>query len=182
MLESSGQGTMLRNKCIAFLILWSFGCGGRPSNPGYEVVSHPPAEVNNDAFEHVEVTLNGVDAFTLIPKLTTGDNVAVRARIVRNDKSIIPAIVNLHVRLLPEGSPEERWESFDFDDEFNGTIDILSGQSTFESVIRATPGRFDVRCYALYIVATEEKPAFYLLGKGKAEVTEGRKEPKASAH
>ena len=130
----------------------------------------------------MEVTLNGVDAFTLIPKLTTGDNVAVRARIVRNDKSIIPAIVNLHVRLLPEGSPEERWESFDFDDEFNGTIDILSGQSTFESVIRATPGRFDVRCYALYIVATEEKPAFYLLGKGKAEVTEGRKEPKASAH
>ena len=182
MSEGSGLRTFRRNSRTAFLILWSLGCGGRPSNPGAEVISHPPVEVNIDAFEDVEVTLNGVDAFNLIPELTTGDKVAVRARIVRNDRTIIPSIATLLVRLLPEGTPEERWESFKVEDEYIGVIDVLSGQSTFEPVIRERPGRFDLRCYALYMVATEEKPAFYLIGKGKAEVTEGRKEPKASAH
>ena len=177
MSEGSGLRTFRRNSRTAFLILWSLGCGGRPSNPGAEVISHPPVEVNIDAFEDVEVTLNGVDAFNLIPELTTGDKVAVRARIVRNDRTIIPSIATLLVRLLPEGTPEERWESFKVEDEYIGVIDVLSGQSTFEPVIRERPGRFDLRCYALYMVATEEKPAFYLIGKGKAEVTAGRKEP-----
>lgn len=176
MSEGSGLWTFCCSRCAVFLILGSLGCNGRPSNPGYEVVSHPPAEVNADVFEEVKVTLNDVDPFAAIPMLTRGENVAVRASVVRHDKSI-PSMINIHVRLLPEGSPEERWVSFDFADEFNNTINILSGQSEFTSVVRAAPGRFDVRCYALYIVATEEKPAFYLIGKGKAEVTEGRKEP-----
>jgi hypothetical protein len=161
-----------KNLCIT-LLMCLVGCNQRPTNPAVDVLSNPPEEINRSTHTETSVLLNGQPALGETLSLTSGEKVHIDMKVVRHDMKVVPMTAMLEIRVMPEGSVGKQWASFQFIDHFICVPDVLNGTASLDTTVQAAPGTYDYRCFMMYYFATEEKPQFYLISKGKVIVADG---------
>jgi hypothetical protein len=154
------------------LLVFLVGCNRRPTNPAADVVDNPPEEINTTIHSEVEILLNGQPAVGETVSLTSGEKLKIDMKLTRRDTSVLPTISTLYIRVLPEGSTGTRWARLPLVEHFVCVPDILNGTMTLDTVVSAPTGTYEYRCFMMYLYATEEKPEFYLVSKGKFLVAE----------
>ncbi|MFN9717700.1 MAG: hypothetical protein ACK58L_03340 [Planctomycetota bacterium] len=93
-------------------------------------------------------------------------------KLIRRNMQMIPMTNMLHIRFMPEGATGKQWANYPFIEEFICVPDVLHGTASLDTVVKSVSGTYEYRCFMMYHFATEEKPEFYLISKGKVVIAE----------
>lgn len=156
---------------LLLVLLLPLGCSGErqlPRDPAWEVLNKPPAEITNEYVSQWSATANGVDILEGVT-VQQGSKVELTVDAELSD-TLSPHIVGIiEVRMLPQGTSDSDWETWEFPMRWFIGIDDSNPP---RGDVKVDPGVYDARIYFLGMNPYEEIPLLELLAKTTVTVVE----------
>lgn len=165
------KGTLMRaavSVCVMFCVLFAAGCEQEPVNPAVEVLNNPPADVDLSRTREVKIEINGQDLSEGVT-VRQGEPVQVTGTVDLDDSTFESPHVfgNVHIRMLPVGTEEDAWGSWNYAMEW---ATAATKELTYSGEVDAPPGEYEARAYMIIGGMLEEVPTFDLLVKSTVTV------------
>jgi len=159
--------------CVMFCVLFAAGCEQEPVNPAVEVLNNPPTDVDLSRTRAVKIEVNGQDLSEGVT-VRQGEPVQVTGTIDLDDSTFESPHVfgNVHIRMLPVGTEEDAWGSWNYAMEW---VTAATKELSYSGKVDAPPGEYEARAYMVIGGLLEEVPTFDLLVKSTVTV-EGSQE------